>query len=224
MKLVAENLVSTSSPDDRNAPAALTVRAPLRPPVGVANFPAAPDPVAPAMSSWWDRIGDDPIDSRAEVHLGVNFVCNARSHVAWSRAKPSDLVLLGLFASRGTKRFPLLLVDAFHDLDQVAEEAGEEGFPEPSGVAVKNAADLLRQMFALSNRRYEIYPTPDGEVAIDAPDGHGQSVLVLCSSSGGVLCLVNMKTGHRRARYTSAETLPDGFIREALADLDRQDH
>ena len=176
------------------------------------------------MSSWWDRIGDDPIDSRAEVHLGVNFVCNARSHVAWSRAKPSDLVLLDLFASRGTKRFPLLLVDAFHDLDQVVEEAGEEGFPEPSGVAVKNAADLLRQMFALSNRRYEIYPTPDGEVAIDAPDGHGQSVLVLCSSSGGVLCLVNMKTEHRRARYASAETLPDGFIRGALIDLDRQDH
>lgn len=117
-----------------------------------------------------------------------------------------------------------VLLEAFHDLDQIVEEAGEQGFPEPSEVATRNAASLLKRMFALSSRRYEIYPTPDGEVAIDAPDGHGQSVLVLCSSSGGVLCLVNVKAGHRRARYSSAATLPDRFVREALADLDRQGH
>lgn len=138
---------------------------------------------------------------------------------------PSDFDRLGAGDVEALfEHFPVLLVEAFHDLHQVVEEAREQDFPEPSEVATRNAAGLLRQMFALSSRRYEIYPTPDGEVAIDAPDGHGQSVLVLCSSSGGVLCLVNMKAGHRRARYSSAANLPDGFVREALADLDRQDH
>lgn len=129
-----------------------------------------------------------------------------------------------MFASRGAEYFPVLLFDALRDLDQVGDEAEEEGFPAPSEVAARNAAGLLMQMFAWSNRRYEIYPTPDGEIAIDAPDGQGQSVLVLCASSGDVLCLVNVKTGHRRARYSTAAMLPDGFIREALADLDRTDH
>lgn len=221
--LGTENLVSTASPDEPNVFVSLTASAPRRP-ADAANVPAVPDSTDPVMSSWWDRVGDEPIESHAEVHPGMGFVWTARSRAIWSRTEPFELVLAGMFASRGAERFPVLLVEAFHDLHQVVEEAGEQGFPEPSEVATGNAASLLRRMFALSSRRYEIYPTPDGEVAIDAPDGHGQSVLVLCSSGGGVLCLVNVKTGHRRARYSSAANLPDGFVREALADLDRRDH
>ena len=52
---------------------------------------------------------------------------------------------------------------------------------------------------------------------IDAPGGHGRSVLLLCDSEGGALCLVNMNGAHRRARYSDADLLPDGFVREALA-------
>ena len=49
------------------------------------------------------------------------------------------------------------------------------------------------------------------EIAIDAPGGHGRSVLLLCDSEGGTLCLVNMNGNHRRARYDTTNTLPDGF-------------
>ena len=114
------------------------------------------------------------------------------------------------------------LRDALGDLEDTRDEAREEGFPAPSDAALEYARAILCSMYELSPRRYEIYPTPDGEVAIDAPGGFGRSVLLLCESDGGALCLVNVNGSHRRARYSDAKTLPDGFVREALVELDRR--
>ena len=63
------------------------------------------------------------------------------------------------------------LCDALHDLDQAKDEAREEGFPPPSDKALGNAWRLLHAMYRVSPRRFEVYPTPDGEIAIDAPGG-----------------------------------------------------
>ena len=98
------------------------------------------------------------------------------------------------------------LNEALRDLQGATNEAREEGFPPPSGIALNNAECLLRGMYAISPRRYEIYPTPDQEIAIDAPGGYGRSVILLCDSDGGALCLVNMNGEHRRARYSSTES------------------
>ena len=113
------------------------------------------------------------------------------------------------------------LGDALRDLHEARNEARDEGFPQPSHIALENADRLLREMDRISPRRFEVYPTPDGEIAIDAPDGQGQSVVLLCDSEGGALCLVNLNGNHRRARYSTTETLPDGFMHEALDDLER---
>ena len=113
------------------------------------------------------------------------------------------------------------LNNALHDLRYVTKEASKEELPLPSNGALNNAEHLLKEMYAISSRRYEIYPTPDGEIAIDAPGGYGRSVILLCDSDGGALCLVNMNGKHRRARYSSIETLPDGFLREALTELEQ---
>lgn len=115
------------------------------------------------------------------------------------------------------------LYAALHDLRQATEEASEDGFPTPSDNALANANRLLKEMYGISRRRFEVYPTQDGEIAIDAPGGYGRSVLLLCDSQGGALCLVNMNGKHRRARYSSTELLPDGFVREALTELESQD-
>ncbi len=104
------------------------------------------------------------------------------------------------------------------DLRGVLEEAKDEGYPLPSSLAVSNAKLLLERLHRFAPRRYEIYPTPDAEVAIDAP-GDGSSVVILCDSSGGVLCMANLPGGHRTRSYSSTESLPDGFVREALAKL-----
>ena len=113
------------------------------------------------------------------------------------------------------------LNDALRDLREARDEASDEGFPQPSESALKNAERLLREMYGISPRRFEVYPTPDGEIAIDAPDGQGRSVILLCDSEGSALCLVNLNGHHRRARYSTTDTLPDGFVHEALGDLKR---
>ena len=115
------------------------------------------------------------------------------------------------------------LRDALRDLDQATDEAREEGFPAPSGKALESARRLLYAMYRISPRRFEIYPTPDGEIAIDAPGGPGRSVLLLCDSDGAALCLVNMNGAHRRVRYSDTRGLPDGFVRGALAELEQRD-
>ncbi len=115
------------------------------------------------------------------------------------------------------------LNSAMEDLAEAPAEAQNEEFPVPSTLALENARRLLLAVYKLSPRRFEVYPTPDGEVAIDAPGGYGRSVLLLCDSDGGALCLVNMDGRHRRARYSDMELLPDGFVREALEGLARRD-
>ena len=114
------------------------------------------------------------------------------------------------------------LLAAAKDLKEATDEAREEGFPVPSNSALEYARTILYAVYEFSPRRYEVYPTPDGEVAIDASGGFGRSVLILCESDGGALCLVNMNGSHRRARYSDAKMLPDGFVCEALAELDRR--
>ena len=61
------------------------------------------------------------------------------------------------------------LNDALRDLREARDEAREEGLPQPSDTALRNAERLLREMYGISPRRFEVYPTPDGEIAIDAP-------------------------------------------------------
>lgn len=77
-------------------------------------------------------------------------------------------------------------------------------------------------MYKVLPWRFEVYATPDGEIAIDVPGGFGRSVILLCDSGGGALCSVNMDGAHRRARYKDVRMLPDGFVREALMELDRR--
>ena len=110
------------------------------------------------------------------------------------------------------------LSDAFAELRHAAAEAEEEGFALPSGLAVVNAERLLHEMYAIAPQRFEVYPTPDAEIAIRAL-APGRSVIVLCESDGGAQCLVNLSSGRRRKRYQATDILPDGFLEEALLDL-----
>ena len=115
-----------------------------------------------------------------------------------------------------------VLSDMLDDLNGAIEEAREEGFPIPSQVAMANVERMLSEMHRITPRRFEVYPTPDGEVAIDAATGRGNSVILLCDSEGGASCLANLPSGHQRRSYTSVANLPDDFLREFLAELDRE--
>ena len=111
---------------------------------------------------------------------------------------------------------------ALGDLRDSVTEAREEGFPIPSTAAFGNAERLVKAMYEISPRRFEVYPTPDGEIAIDAPDGRGSSVILLCDSEGGALCMAHLKGSHRSRRYSTTDALPDDFLREVLTELERE--
>ena len=114
---------------------------------------------------------------------------------------------------------------ALADLAGAVDEAGEDGFDPPSDLALRNADPLLHGLYAHRSCRFEVYPTPDREVAIYALE-HGRSVLVLCGSDGSVRCSVDLNgKKHCRAYYDPAfvADLPGrfpGFLREALDALD----
>jgi hypothetical protein len=108
------------------------------------------------------------------------------------------------------------LRSVLEDLDSVIADAAEDDFPSPSPLAIDNAKRLLMAVFRASPRRYEVYPTPDAEVAIDAPNGKGSSVLLLCGSDGEVLCLVNRNGDSDSRSYPSVDRLPDSFIIDSL--------
>ena len=137
----------------------------------------------------------------------------------WQHFSPHHPVLDEPHEPQVIEAWDTRLEDALQDLREVCQEARGEEYPEPTSVAVERAHRLLKAMFRLSPRRFEVYPTPDGEVALDAFGGTGRSVLVLCEADGSVFCLVNFHGEHRRARYASCKSLPDGFVREALLDL-----
>lgn len=106
--------------------------------------------------------------------------------------------------------------DGSKELAVVRSEAAEEGYPAPSFKAQENARGLLLSDLPAD---HEMYPTPDGAIAIDIPGGRGRSVIVMCDADGSVGCYVNLPSGVRRARYENGGSLPDGFLREALDEL-----
>ena len=112
-----------------------------------------------------------------------------------------------------------LLTDALNDLHKATEEAHEEGFPIPSNIAIRNSEELVKKVYGIFPSRFEVYPTQDGEIAVDIYNGKGSSVILLCESAGAILCLVNINGNSRRAHYTQVNMLPDGFVKEALKEL-----
>ena len=121
-------------------------------------------------------------------------------------------------SAHGDSSLEVELTGALYDLSNARDEAREEGFRLPSNAALQNAEVLLREMYGISARRFEVYPTPDGEIAIDAPGGPGRSVLLLCGSEGGALCLVNMSgRSIERARYSTTRSCPTAsYVRHWL--------
>ena len=100
------------------------------------------------------------------------------------------------------------LIKALRELEQVSADAEEDGLDIPSEVAFTNARRLLRAMYRISPRRFGVYPEPGGYIAIDARGANDGIAVVMCDSDGGVLCLVTIGDEPRRARYSTARTLP----------------
>ncbi len=113
------------------------------------------------------------------------------------------------------------LDEALYDLSEVLTEAYQENLPAPSRIAIENAEFLIEQSYKIFPSRFEVYPDQDGAIAVDIYNGKGKSVLLLCESTGEVLCLADVDGKSHHERYPQSETrkLPDSFIRKALEEL-----
>ena len=149
-----------------------------------------------------------------ESQFPLQLLDNATNHRLWE--------LIAEYRSRGVIGFRVRLAQALGELDQVLEEAQSEEYEIPSNEAIANAEYIIKQIYEDSIYSLQVYPMPDGEVAIDAANGKGSSVLILCNSDGSALCLVNINGNQRRAHYSNSNTLPDGFISEALDELQQK--
>jgi len=128
---------------------------------------------------------------------------------------------VGLGGSEEMNEFDLdvELRAALHDLRESVAESQEEGFTPPSIATFASAERLLCRIYQIGPRRFEIYPTPDGEIVVDAPCGFGRSMLLLCQPNGTTLCMVNMDGEHQRKRYDNLTEWPDDFVQTAVKSL-----
>ena len=115
-------------------------------------------------------------------------------------------------------KIPTSLADALADLHDARQEATEEEFTAPSDLALQNAECLLRAMHKILPCRYEVYPMPDGEIAIDAPTSFGTAVIAMCEPDNSALCFVHTEQDKQYRRYPIAE-LPNDFLRDGLLEL-----
>lgn len=112
------------------------------------------------------------------------------------------------------------LEEALRDLDEIDEEAREEGFATPNNEAKAAAKLILERLAYVVSAGPVIYPTADEEVAILFSNREKKSaVVILCDGSGGGACFSTTSGKNRRARYADAREMPGAFEREQLRNL-----
>jgi len=104
------------------------------------------------------------------------------------------------------------LAAAFALVDQINQEAEEEGYPPIGELAKKNAK---RMLFITSRSPLEpaVYASMDGEIAIYFKSRSAPSaLLVLLDNEGGAGCYWSMGGKSEHQRHDDASQLPEDFL------------
>ena len=110
--------------------------------------------------------------------------------------------------------------DFLRDLHEVPNEADEEGYPVPPKEILQLAERLGHKILPFCKRKCEVYPTPDGEVALDV-SSERRSLIIIIEPSATVLCLVNIDGKKRWKRFGSIDydkTIK--FVRDIAVKID----
>lgn len=113
-----------------------------------------------------------------------------------------------------------ILTSATQLHSDLQDEARAEGHPLPSFTAAAKAQFMLNalEMQPLPNEPVT-YPTPDGEIAIDVSGGYRKGLLLLYAHDGSALIMLTINGVHQRAYYDKAPRQINGFLRDALREL-----
>ena len=114
---------------------------------------------------------------------------------------------------------PQMLSDALDALYEVKAVALAEECDDPSDLAINNAEAVLKQMFDVSPRIYDIYPMGGGEIVIDAGYG-GRRIGVFCYPDGRLQYVGLLDGEPEEVREDNAENIPTDFLRRVLNQLD----
>lgn len=116
--------------------------------------------------------------------------------------------------------YPSELQSALDDLSEVIEEAAEKGYKIPSATAISETTRLLETMYEIAPQRFEVYPMPEGAITVDATNERGHYLMVLVTNDGPVRCLTNFACGRSRMNFSSADDIPQEFLRESMLKID----
>ncbi len=117
---------------------------------------------------------------------------------------------------------PPELVEALRDLHKLRRVAEEDGDVLPEKEALDRAESLLRAMFQVPSQSYDVYPLPDGDIAIDADTPRGTKVVIVSDHDGSARCLTYIDGQSDSREYGDPSVIPDSFIKEALTRASEQ--
>ena len=171
---------------------------------------ALPPKMSPEDYHWWSPRA--PLQSRTPPFHFYNHISESAS--SWSQFK-------ALTSPFQPPDDPWDLTSAIADVQRVTQWAREDDCEIPTPFAQSNAEQVLRDMYRIVPRRVDVYPMPDGEIALDARWIRGSSVIVLCEPAGSLLCLVNVDGRREHKRYPSVVSMrSDLFLESALHELE----
>ena len=159
-------------------------------------------------------------DIKGSLETLRNSIAAFLNAVALTEQEMVQIVVQTLLEREDVGQMPPDLSGAVEEWQRLPEEAREENFPIPTLLTLRHALRILKEMYHLSPRRFEVYPTPDGEVAIEGINQLGQWVILYCESNESALCIFGHSEKDGYKRYKSVQELPDDFLQEVLHSLE----
>lgn len=108
---------------------------------------------------------------------------------------------------------------ALDELESISEAAEEDDCLEPTPLAIENADFLVKALYHISPRRYDIYPMSGGEVVIDGGN-QGRRIGVFCYPDGRVLYVGWVDDVRQKVSKDGVVDVPHEFLNQALTQLD----
>lgn len=101
-------------------------------------------------------------------------------------------------------------------LRSIAQTARRQGYELPVSETKKSARRILDSLAKEFKCHFEVYPTEEGEIAIQISGGYRRGVLISLERDGSAMCFLTIGGTNDRKAYKSADELPDYFARDAI--------
>ena len=108
---------------------------------------------------------------------------------------------------------------ALDELESIVDAAKEDDCLEPTPLAIENADFLVKTLYDISPRRYDIYPMSGGEIVIDGGN-RGRRIGVFCYPDGRVLYVAWVDDVRQKVSKDGVGAVPYEFLSKALTQLD----